>query len=105
MMYCRLFAGYTNDAGCNQCDINAGYAVGSWRETCYRDKHHPVLSGLRWWLKPKSFKFKLYIFMRWITRRLPLVRHWTIWFDRRGLHLGTYSTNLSWLEPQSLAKP
>ena len=102
MKYCRLFAAYTDDNGCSQCDINAGYEAGTWRETCHRDEHHPILSDVKWWLKPKSFKFKLYIIIRWLTRRLPLANHWLIWSDKGGLHIGNWKRNWHWFESRPL---
>lgn len=101
-MYCQIFAKYINDAECDICDSRTGYDVGFWREVCRRDEYHPVLDGLKWWMKPKSLTFKLFICVRWITRRLPLKRRFMIWWNKDGLHLGFWKPNLEWTEPLEL---
>ena len=100
-MYCQLFGKYVNDAECDYCDKRSGYEVGTWRDTCRRDEHHPMIPHVKWWLKPKSFRFKLYIFIRWITKLLPM-KSFTIWFDRCGLHVGHWKPNVGWTDSQTL---
>ena len=97
-MYCPLFNKYVSDAECDYCDDRSGFEVGTWREACRRDEHHPAFYGLKWWLKPTAFFFKFLICIRWITRRFPLKIPWMIWANREGWHIGVWKPNLSWVE-------
>jgi len=97
-MYCSLFYKYVNSHECNICDERAGFPEGSFLDCTAPMKHHPIIPNVKWWLRPTGLKFKLYIVIRWITRRLPLKKNWTIWSDRYGLHVGVWRPGWSWIE-------
>lgn len=100
-MFCKLFYKFVSDAECDWCDKRSGFEKDTWQEVCRRFERHPLIGGVKWWLKPKALKFKLFIIVRWFTRRLPLEKPWMIWSNRSGLHVGRWKPNWSWVEPQS----
>ena len=92
-MYCSLFKTYVDDNHCNSCDTRTGYDRDTWKYTCdgVRQKHHPIVRKVRFWLKPYAFKMKAYIFIKVITNKL-FGRDWYVWYSSRdGYHVGKMS--------------